>query len=117
MLADVALQPTDVGDQITQCQHLARALVLSKEMLACARREEWQEVSRLEVARKDDLQACFSRPLESGDSPVVAEAVAALLHLNEEIAALVEQARQQLAGQNRELTRGRAAVGSYLNNR
>lgn len=115
MLVDQIASHEAIDSRIGQCRRLARVLVVSKEMLNCARADDWDEVSRLDASRKDDLQICFSQEVPLNDSPVVAEAVAALLHLNEEIMSLVKQARDRVSMESRELNRGKTAISSYLN--
>lgn len=116
-LTEKTSEQDPAGEQVRCCQRLARALTLTKDMLACAKREDWDEVGRLDADRKRDLEVCFSEPVLRGESPVIAEAIAALLHLNEELMSLVMQARDQVSGQSREASRNRSALNTYLNHR
>lgn len=115
MLAETIPPNEAIDTQIGQCRRLAKVLMISKEMLNSARDDDWDEVSRLDAARKTDLQLCFSQETPSNDSPVVAEAIAALLHINEEIMALIKQARDRVSMESRELNRNKSAINSYLN--
>ena len=41
-------------------------------------------MAKRELERREDLAACFSDPVPAADVELVAQAMAALLHLNEE---------------------------------
>ena len=100
-------------DQADQCRRLAHVLTLTKQMLIHAENGEWQQVTELEVERRDDLAICFANISQAEDSVLVAEAVAALLHLNEELMAKLKMARNSVMEQGRDLARKRSAVVSY----
>jgi len=102
-----------VMDQAEQCRRLAHVLTLTKQMLAHANNDEWQQVTELEIERRDDLAACFANVSQAADSILVAEAVAALLHLNEELMAKLKVARSTVMEQGRNLARQQNAANSY----
>ena len=99
--------------QAHQCRLLAEVLTITKQMLNCAENTEWSEVTRLEERRRDGLTVCFSQASGLPDSVLVAEAVAALLHLNEELMSRLKVARDEVMAQGLEYTRNRKAMGSY----
>ncbi|MDZ7783999.1 MAG: flagellar protein FliT [Halioglobus sp.] len=113
MTAGIATKPS-VSDQVWHCRCLARALKLTEQMLAHADRGEWEQVARVELERREDLTASFSRAVPPGDAELVAEAMAALLHLNEELMSKLKVARTAALAQGRELAGKREAVTSYL---
>lgn len=100
-------------EQVHQCRRLAQVLEMTRKMLAHADKGEWETVTEIELERRDDLVKCFSEPIPLGDSELVAEAVATLLHLNEELMAKLQQARSAVVEQSLEFSKQRRAVASY----
>jgi hypothetical protein len=81
---------------------LARLLQITEQMLAHAQVGEWEELDRLEDVRHAELVECFEMQHEQ-PSLLIAEALGMLLSLNDQIVALVQDARQQVAAaHNRE---------------
>ena len=106
-----------LSDQVAQCSRLARVLTMTRDMLEHAGAGQWDEVGKLESERKTDLELCFSQPVLIDQSPVVAEAIAAVLHLNQELMALVAEARDQFSKEGLTLNKNKTAVNSYLDNK
>ena len=102
-----------LSDQARQCRRLAHVLTLTKEMLAHADKGEWENVTELELERRDDLSTCFAESTSIADSVLIAEAIAALLHLNEELMAKLKTARDVVMEQGIEYSRNLSAVGNY----
>lgn len=100
-------------EQVHQCRRLAQVLEMTRQMLAHADKGEWQAVTEIELERREDLVKCFSEPIPLGDSELVAEAVATLLHLNEELMARLKEARSTVLEQSLEFSRQRKAASSY----
>lgn len=92
---------------------LARLLLCSEHMLGRAREGGWEEVEALERERRADLQDCFANALDVDDSDAVREAVAALMHINEQLVALVGQARREAQERRQDLDKGRRAAWIY----
>ena len=101
------------SEQVSHCRRLARVLTMTKDMLVLADQNQWERVAELETERRDDLAACFSNTVSVADSVLVAEAVAALLHLNEELMTRLKTARQEVMEQGIEFSRNRSAVENY----
>ena len=99
--------------QAGQCRRMAHVLTLTKEMLGLAEEGQWDRVADLEVLRRDDLRACFSDTVPAADTELMAEAMAALLSLNEELMAKLRVARSEVLAQGREHMHKRSAVDSY----
>jgi hypothetical protein len=100
-----------------QAQLLASALGLTQEMLLKAEQEDWQQVADLEIARRRDLELCFSVAITEAKGELIAEALAVLLHLNEELLSALTVARHH-AKQARELQLvGQAAASTYHSTR
>ncbi|MCB1666991.1 MAG: flagellar protein FliT [Porticoccaceae bacterium] len=106
-------QRQDTAGHVDHCRRLANVLSLTKTMLNHADAGEWDVVARLEVERRDDLAICFSQALQAIDSVLVAEAIAALLHLNEELMSKLKVARDSVLDQGRTLSRQQLAASSY----
>jgi len=106
-------QVSQMSDQAQQCKRLAHVLTMTKQMLTHADHGEWEQVTKLEIERRDDLTACFSDSTSVADSVLIAEAIAALLHLNEELMAKLKTARNVVMEQGIEHSRNRSAVGDY----
>jgi len=106
-------QERAMSDQAQQCRRLARVITITKQMLVHADHDEWEQVTELEIERRDDLTACFSDAASVADSVLIAEAIAALLHLNEELMAKLKTARDVVMEQGIEYSRNRSAVGDY----
>ena len=99
--------------QVTQTQRLAGVLEQTRDMLDHARGGDWDQVAELERGRRDDLQRCFTEPVSQEQGELVAEALAVILHLNEELMALLGDARDAVLASGVQQSRTRAAVGTY----
>ncbi|WP_461520212.1 flagellar protein FliT [Porticoccus sp.] len=110
---NAALQQSLPLTQAQQCRHLASALMKTQQMLELAKAGEWARVTELELQRREDLAACFSATAMAADSALIAEAIAALLHLNEELMSCLKDARTQVMAQGREHSKRRRAAESY----
>jgi hypothetical protein len=109
----VQTQNISTQDHVAQCQRLANVLTLTKQMLMHADNGEWEQVAQQELGRRDDLAACFSDRSPAADVELIAEAMAALLHLNEELMSKLKVARLAVIEQSREYKRNRNALSSY----
>ncbi len=102
------------GDEkLSQCRRLARVLNITRDMLALADAGDWDAVAGLEQERREDLTACFSGTQDPGQAELVAEALAAILHLNEELMARLTSARDVALEQGVAQARTRVALGHY----
>ena len=82
-------------------------------MLHNAREGNWSAVSDRELLRRDVLKRCFDSAVTANDSEVIAEALAVILHLNEELVSLLQCARQGSLEASRANMKLRGAVDSY----
>ncbi len=99
--------------QAEQCKQLAQVLTLTKRMLILAGDGQWDEVAECEIERRGDLAACFNDNYPAADADLYAEAMAALLHLNEELMSKLKVARNEVLEQGREYSRQVGALNSY----
>ena len=96
-----------------QCRRLATVLTTTRQMLEHAGAGDWDEVAELERGRREDLRLCFSQSVAPEQSELVAEALAVMLHLNEELMALLATARDTVLQQGVKQARTRSALGNY----
>lgn len=96
-----------------QCRRLADVLTQTRSMVEHAQAGDWDRVAELERERRDGLQQCFGRPVAPEHGEIVAEALAVMLHLNEELMGLLAAARDAVLEQGIDQSRKRAAIGSY----
>jgi hypothetical protein len=96
-----------------QCRRLAVVLTTTRQMLEHAGAGEWDDVAELERGRREDLQLCFSQTVAPEHNELVAEALAVMLHLNEELMALLATARDAVLEQGVKQARTRSAVVNY----
>lgn len=100
--------------QSGQCFDLAHVLLATDEMLESARRGDWERVSELESTRRKRLSRCLAEPVLAANSQIFSEALAIMLHLNEELVVLLEAAKANAAISCNEGSKARQAVGHYL---
>lgn len=106
---------SQTADQQTpgQCQRLAGVLTMTRDMLESAESGDWERVAELERQRRDDLNACFTATPSQQHGELVAEALAVILHLNEELMSRLREAREAVLQQGVSQARTRAAIGQY----
>lgn len=93
---------------------LAKLLRCTEEMLACAQNGDWESVEEMENSRKDEVRACFSNP-DHLDTPLIAEALATLIYLNEQISKLVQDAKNKVLASRQKYSNNSQAVSQYQN--
>lgn len=91
---------------------LARVLKVTGEMIDHANEGCWQQVEALELLRRMELEACFSLQ-GSTPSPLVAEAMATLMYLNDRLVQVVRHARGQLRDSHGAQSKAFTAVKVY----
>ena len=97
-----------------QCLDLANVLLATDEMLESAQAGNWGRVAELEVTRRKRLSLCFSQPLIADNTQVFSEALAIMLHLNEELVSLLEAAKVSAAVRHKDDQFAHEAIGHYL---
>ena len=75
---------------------LAAVIGITSDMLESARANEWASVTTDEARRRVMLEQCFADPVKPEYSEVFAEALAVLLHMNEELTELLRHAKGDL---------------------
>ena len=97
-----------------QCALLANVLMRTERMLEAARAGDWDVVTASEKKRSQLLKDCFLEPVHPSNSELFAEALPVMLHLNEEVAAVVQQAREQVSVSRNQHAKKKEALRHYL---
>ena len=105
------MQPVQVHDE--RRVKLVRLLQLTQEMIECAQREDWTAVDQIEEQRRQGLEACFNGTFSADTTPLMAEGIASLLHLNERLVAIVGKAREAAANAAVSVRSGKTAMAGY----
>jgi hypothetical protein len=92
---------------------LAAALATTEAMVELAARGDWNAVAGLESGRRRCLEQAFVEPIASEQADLVAEALAALLHLNDQIMAFLVRARDAVLEEGAVQHRTRTALTHY----
>lgn len=93
---------------------LAEILEMTEDMLEQGRNNHWEEVTRLEEQRRKALSVCFSSDMLVEQPQIFSEALAAMLHMNEELIALLENAKAEVAIKRTDQARTSKSLGHYL---
>jgi hypothetical protein len=103
-----------LAEQSGQCLDMASVLLATDEMLKAAQSGSWDRVSELESSRRKRLDRCFMQPIMPENSEFFSEALAVMLHLNEELVAVVQQAREQVSVSRNQHAKKKEALRHYL---
>ncbi|MDG2442556.1 MAG: flagellar protein FliT [Luminiphilus sp.] len=97
----------------SQARLLADTIRVTQEMLVSGQLNDWNAVADKELTRRGLLEQCFDSPVSEQNSDSVAEALAVILHLNEELLGLLLQARQASLVETNNHSKSRKAVDEY----
>ena len=97
-----------------QRERLAAVVLLTERMLILAKAGDWDQVSDSERCRQTLLNDCFESEVQPHNSQLFSEAIAAMLHMNEELMALLANARREASVSFSEERKGIKAVAHYL---
>ena len=103
-----------LAEQSGQCVDLASVLLATDDMLKAAREGRWDRVSEVEAMRRKRLDRCFAQPIMPENSELFSEAIAVMLHLNEELVAVVQQARELVSVNHNQHAKKKEALQHYL---
>lgn len=103
-----------LAEQSGQCLDMASVLLATDEMLKAAQVGQWDRVSELESSRRKRLERCFAQPIMPENSELFSEALAVMLHLNEELVGVVQQAREQVSVTRNQHVKKKDALRHYL---
>ena len=97
-----------------QCALLANVLTRTSRMLEAARSGDWPLVTAMENKRSQLVKQCFSETVRAENSELFSEALAIMLHMNEELVALLEDAKAYAAVRHTDDQFAHQAISSYL---
>ena len=97
-----------------QCALMANVLTRTSRMLDAARSDDWTLVAAMENKRSQLVKQCFSDPVLPENTEVFSEALAIMLHMNEELVSLINNAKSAASLTYGERQRNHEAVGHYL---
>ena len=107
---------TDDADKtpIDSSSLLARVVLITQEMLDLAHKDQWDLVTSKERDRRVLLADCFADSVPTGQSQLFSEALAAMLHMNEEMIGLLEAAKENVAIKRTDQSHKKRSLGHYL---
>ena len=110
-----ASQPVLLAEiERVQRERLAAVVLLTERMLTLAKAGDWDQVSDSERCRRALLNDCFENEVQPRNSQLFSEAIAAMLHMNEELMAILAEARREASTSLCNERRGHQAVSHYL---
>lgn len=107
---DKTMQLQEQRERRFQLAHLLR---LTEAMVEHAKRGEWRQLEELEMVRSVEAEECFRWKLEA-ESDLIAEALATLLQLNENLIEIVRYAQALLTDERLEQLQRQKATKAYL---
>ena len=97
-----------------QCALMANVLTRTSRMLDAARSGDWTLVAAMENKRSQLVKQCFSEPVSPENSEIFSEALAIMLHMNEELVALLNAAKTNASLKHGDDRKKHQAVAHYL---
>ena len=113
-MSDQMKSDTDQALTVGRAGSLANILVMTEKMLESARNDHWDDVTEMEERRREALSECFGTPIPEEYSELFTEALAAMLHMNEELISLLENAKAEVAIKRTDQARTSKSLGHYL---
>jgi len=96
-----------------QLSRLATVIRTTQRMVQLAEAGAWDQVADLERERREELQCCFAAAVPDSHADLVAEALAAILHLNDELMEQLRAARDAVLELGVAQVRTRTALATY----
>ena len=97
-----------------QCALMANVLTRTSRMLDAARSGDWTLVAAMENKRSQLVKQCFSEPVSAENSEIFSEALAIMLHMNEELVALLNAAKADASVKHGDDRKKHQALAHYL---
>ena len=113
-MTELTQNSSALNDHKDSAPVLAEALLITEQMLAVAQNNEWDVVTKLEEKRRDAIAKCFACSIPENQQGLFSEALAAMLQMNEELVALVEVARDEVAVRRTDQQYKKRSVSHYL---
>lgn len=97
-----------------KCTLIANVLTLTAQMVDAARSGDWTRVVAMENERSQLVKQCFSEPVGAENSEIFSEALAIMLHMNEEVVALLNAAKVYASVKHVDNLKKHEAIAHYL---
>ena len=110
----VSPEASDKSRDTGSASLLADVLLMSESMLSKARDGHWEDVTEIERLRSLALSKCFAQSVPESQSEVFSVALAAMLHMNEEVISLLEAAKKDIAIKRSDHNYTKRSLGHYL---
>ena len=114
---NMRLYPPELNDAelaVAQRTLIRLALEKTQEMLLEGKKNNWELVNKIETERRLLLSQCFESTVAARNSQIFSEALATMLHMNEELVALLNEAKRDAAARHSEQKHSSQAIGHYL---
>ena len=114
---NIRLNSSELNDAelaIGQRTLIRLALEKTQEMLLEGKKNNWEVVNKIEIERRLLLSQCFESTVAARNSQIFSEAIATMLHMNEELVALLNEAKHDAAIRHSEQKHSSQAIGHYL---
>ncbi|PKM46134.1 MAG: hypothetical protein CVV05_03930 [Gammaproteobacteria bacterium HGW-Gammaproteobacteria-1] len=98
-------------------QHWEAIVALSRRMQSLAREGQWDEVTALELQRRNDMEAFFSRQVTADEAEFIAEGIREVMDLDRETMVRCAAAREETGKQAGVVHQGRRMEAAYNGNR
>jgi len=98
---------------ISRKAHISFIVNLTETMLESAKIEDWDNLTDVELERRQHLDQFFKEPALPDDAVWVKPAIVRILNLDSQIILLSEKSKQSLAAKSKHLSNGKAAARAY----
>jgi hypothetical protein len=97
-------------------QQLDAAVDLSRQMKRHAQSGEWEDLTELELKRRELILGSFKDPVPESDAIKAKKAIEAILSLDKIIHNMSVEERDRLSGELKGMNKNRRAAGAYTAN-
>lgn len=104
----------DFDTAVGQRTLIRLALEKTQEMLIEGKKNNWDGVNKIEAERRLLITKCFDSPIAKNNSEIFAEVLATMLHMNEELVALLNVAKANASVKHGDDHKKYQAVAHYL---
>lgn len=92
---------------------LAALIRLARAMLSAAEDGNWEEVAKIEAARREEIATCFAHTAAHGNAAVIADSIRTLVAIDHQIKLLATTGMDVLRDKLGTLRTGRIALQAY----
>lgn len=99
------------NSQLSSWQHI---MLLSEQLLHCAKRQDWESLDRLHREREHALEQFFREALIQDLIPVIQQDIKKIREQDSDIVQLVKNNRDELGAESRRLQLMKSRLKEYL---